>query len=122
MRNPVLNRNFFDSEDAVIDHVRRTGLERPAPVRTVVRPFFFFATVWSRFGSCTRFCVHQPPLCAHKLDESTFFVLAFLSYPCLAPALAHVLNHTPTFCSPSFGLVAVISINPPLSLCPLPLL
>ena len=43
MRNPILNRNFFDSEDAVIDHVRRTGLERPAPVRTVVRSVIFEA-------------------------------------------------------------------------------
>ncbi|CBN76056.1 hypothetical protein Esi_0292_0015 [Ectocarpus siliculosus] len=36
MRHPVLRRDFFDSEDAVIDHVRRTGLERPAPVGTVI--------------------------------------------------------------------------------------
>ncbi|CAN0241684.1 unnamed protein product, partial [Hapterophycus canaliculatus] len=36
MPHPILRRDFFDSEDAVIDHVRRTGLERPAPVGTVV--------------------------------------------------------------------------------------
>lgn len=37
MLSPVLRRDYFDSEDAVIDHVRRTGLERPAPVGAAVR-------------------------------------------------------------------------------------
>lgn len=36
MAHPVLRQDYFDSEDAVIDHVRRTGLERPAPVRAAV--------------------------------------------------------------------------------------
>lgn len=32
MRRPVLDKDFFNSEDAVINHVRRMGLERPSPV------------------------------------------------------------------------------------------
>eukprot|EP00752_Nemacystus_decipiens_P006432 g5794.t1 len=36
MPHPVLRRDYFDSEEAVIDHVRRTGLERPAPVGAAI--------------------------------------------------------------------------------------
>lgn len=40
MPHPVLWQDYFDSEDAVIDHVRRTGLERPAPVGAAVSEVF----------------------------------------------------------------------------------
>ena len=49
MPHPVLRRDYFDSEDAVIDHVRRTGLERPAPVGTAVS---FGREDWVRLGRC----------------------------------------------------------------------
>lgn len=48
MPHPVLRRDYFDSEDAVIDHVRRTGLERPAPVGTAVS---FWAGGLGTFGA-----------------------------------------------------------------------
>lgn len=37
MQDLVLDRDYFDSEESVINHVRDKGLERPAPMATMVR-------------------------------------------------------------------------------------
>lgn len=58
MRRPVLNKDFFNSEDAVINHVRVMGLERPAPVAKGVRCAFVGSMyLCTCVGHVSVFCV-----------------------------------------------------------------
>lgn len=61
MSDPVLRRDYFDSEDAVIDHVRRTGLERPSPVRSPVSHYYVVGGGGWRWWCCcspVRYCAY----------------------------------------------------------------
>lgn len=101
MRHPVLRRDFFDSEDAVIDHVRLSGLERPAPVGTVVS----FVRVYVVFLVKAVFCCKLTSLVGKFTwisDQDSRQVTVNRGFPILKTILPkYFFFHICRTCSPS---------------------